>query len=290
MVGIKSGLWFVEVSPEIGGSIITCQYDGYNILRKAFDTAIAAKDILGVSSFPLVPYSNRISDGRFVFEGKEVYQKPNLPNHPDNLHGHGWQQPWSVIEAREDFCELEYRHAPNEWPWDYVARQRFLFENGQFVLEMDIKNLSDSNMPVGLGHHPYFQRTPHCSLKTGLRDMWLANDKVIPIEKVSVPADVDFSSGREIDSVRLDNCFTGWSGLAEFSWPDYPFKATMTGDEKQKFAVIFTPSGEDFFCVEGVTNMTDAFCRMDSAEEDGLYVLAPNETYAIRNVFKVEPV
>ncbi len=92
-------------------------------LRPAGPAALAQGDPRGTACFPLVPYSNRIRDGRFVFEGREIRLPRNFGDHPHSIHGHGWQAPWRVAEAAADAAVMEYRHRADAWPFDYDARQ-----------------------------------------------------------------------------------------------------------------------------------------------------------------------
>ena len=57
--------------------------------------------MLDAASFPLVPYVNRIRDGRFTFRGREVRLAPNMAGDPSPLHGQGWLSPWTVEEPDE---------------------------------------------------------------------------------------------------------------------------------------------------------------------------------------------
>jgi len=52
-----------------------------------------------MAAFPLVPYSNRIREGRFAFRGRTVALPLNRPPERHAIHGHGWQARWQVIEA-----------------------------------------------------------------------------------------------------------------------------------------------------------------------------------------------
>ena len=60
-------------------------------------------------------------------------------------------------------------------------------------------------------------------------------------------------------------------------WPERDARLTLRASEALRFLVIFTPKGEDFFCVEPVSHCTDAFNMAASGvEETGMAVLAPS--------------
>jgi aldose 1-epimerase len=97
-----SGPLVLELLPDLGGSIARFSYvDGeekVNIFR-ASDSV--PKTILDAASFPLVPFCNRIREGRFSFRGREVTLATNMPGDPSPLHGHGWLSAWEVEKASE---------------------------------------------------------------------------------------------------------------------------------------------------------------------------------------------
>ena len=50
--------------------------------------------------YPLVPFSNRIANGRLVFDGQAFKLEPNWPGVRHPMHGEGWARSWDV--ARHD--------------------------------------------------------------------------------------------------------------------------------------------------------------------------------------------
>ena len=60
-----------------------------------------------MACFPLVPYANRIANGRFAFAGDEVQLRRNWDRDPHPLHGQGWRSAWTI--------EHERRGAGHDW-------------------------------------------------------------------------------------------------------------------------------------------------------------------------------
>src|SRR3954469_18516930 len=126
VVRLTAGSLQLELSPWIGGAISAFDWTGEGssrgILRKCNNRL---EKPLDAASFPLVPYVNRIRDGRFTFRGREVRLQLNLPGDASPLHGQGWLNPWTVEDAAERRAMLSFRHQAGEWPWDYEAWQEF---------------------------------------------------------------------------------------------------------------------------------------------------------------------
>ena len=74
--------------------------------------------ILRCCHFPLIPYSNRIRNGRFRFRSVPIRLPENVAGSPHAMHGHGWQATWQLTGRDRTFCALAFRHdAESNWPW-----------------------------------------------------------------------------------------------------------------------------------------------------------------------------
>ena len=95
MVQLQAGDLSLDLAPEIGGSIASFRKAGIDVMRPLTDAARSAKNVLGVASFPMIPYANRIDGNQFSFEGERYAVPPNNGAEPFNVHGTGWTSPWS---------------------------------------------------------------------------------------------------------------------------------------------------------------------------------------------------
>ena len=273
----------VRVAPEIGGAIasysLTRGAARLDLMRPAPPHAVEPS-ILDFACFPLVPYSSRIRNGRFRFGGRDIRLPPNFGAYPHSIHGHGWQRPWTVVAQNADAINLEYRHPADAWPWTYSARQVITLDGEGLMMELSATNLSESPMPIGLGFHPYFPRAREARLKANVSSVWRMDDEVMPIERVRLLADLDLPGGVALSSITLDNGFEGWDGVARLDWPHLGIGLDLTASSLLAHRlVVYAPAAQDFFCVEPVSHMTDAFNRADQGEPDtGMRVLEPEET------------
>ena len=270
-------LW---IAPALGGSIVRYARRSargtVDWLRPAAQDALKAADPTGMACFPLVPFSNRIRDGRFAFGERSVALQPNFPPQRHAIHGQGWRAPWRVVEHGEATLFIEYIHDPGDWPWAYRARQGFALGAEGLEMTISVINESPEPMPAGLGLHPYFQRTPRATIRAGVAGVWQTDKDVMPTDHSVPPAGADPSLGIAADRVALDNVFTGWDGTAVLDWPERDARLTLRASEAFGFLVIFTPAGEDFFCAEPVSHCTDAFnLAAAGADGTGMAVLAP---------------
>jgi aldose 1-epimerase len=247
-------------------------------LRPASELAVSQSDGYEAAAFPLVPFSNRIRGGRFRFEGLDVALPLNRPPERHAIHGQGWQASWTAREVSTTSALLELRHAPDAWPWAYRATQRFALSPANLTVELALENESDAPMPAGLGWHPYFLRTPRTALTASVARIWLTDAEMLPSELAPSPVTACLAAGVTIDSVSLDNGFTGWSRRAVIDWPELGARLVMTAGPPLDFLTVFIPPSLPFFCVEPVSHATDAVNLAGAASEVGRRSLEPGAT------------
>lgn len=277
VVTLRAGHCELGVAPDCGGAIAFYRHRaGLDWLRPASAAALAARRSDAMACFPLVPFSNRVRDGRFAFVGRDVAMARNVPGQAHVEHGHGWQAPWRISAQTRTSMTIVYRHDLGDWPWRYEAQQRFALDNEGLTVDISTVNLSDTPMPIGLGLHPYFPRTARTRLTGNVMQMWATDDEVMPTTLTDVPAELRLARGLAVNSVALDNCFTGWSGSVRVEWPERCAALTMTATAPLSFLVVYTPPDEPYFCAEPVSNCTDAFNLAAQGRGDtGMIVLAP---------------
>ena len=278
----RNGLRLV-LMPDLGGSVRTFACNGRNLL---FPAADAPATPLETAAFPLFPFSGRIRDGRFAWNGRQVQLAPNFPPEPHAIHGQAWQAGWQVDSLGPDSVRLSYRHRPDRWPWAYNAVQTFdLLDNG-LQLRLDLQNLSDEAMPAGLGWHPYFPREG-ASLSANVSAVWTAESSMIPNRKSPLGPDTDLSAARPVRGLRLDNAFAASPADAEIAWQPGGPTVSIRSSPELTHLVVFVPEGERFFCVEPVSHAPDAVNADAGPEVTGLRSLAPGETLTARIVLRI---
>lgn len=272
-VEIGAGDYRLVAAPDRGGSILRFDWRGQPVLRPA-----TGPSILDTACFPLAPFSNRIAHGRFVVDGREVRLRPNFPgsDHPHPLHGFGWLAHWRVIRHEPAELVMEHIHPAGEWPWSYRAEQRLALGPAGLMMILAATNLSETPMPLGLGFHPYFPRDARTRY-TGLhRGEWHNDADCIPLTHEERDTPRDWWEGAPVGTRAVDTVYTGREGPLEIAWPDRGTRVTLACSDALSHTAVYSPAGEDFFCVEPVTHQTDAFNRGQ------LDLLAPGETRSIR--------
>ena len=271
-VELHAGELHLALAPQVGGSIASFhrawQEDGRqrrtDWLRPASAEGLARCDPLAMASFPLLPFCNRIRDGRASFEGRDIRFPPNHPGSasPHPLHGIGWQRPWSVLAATasEASLTLDVPASP-AWPWRFSARQDIALTDRQLAVGMTLTNTDDAAMPAGIGHHPYFPHTPGTRLSSVTAAMWLGDREAMPTALEVTDAVRQLRAGVTLSELDLDNNFVGWERRAEVDWPadaHGPRRGvTLDAQAPLDYFVLYCPGGADHFCAEPVSQCTD---------------------------------
>ena len=278
----------VAVCPEVGGCLTAFRHGGVDLMRPAGPEVVADGDVRGASCFPLVPFSNRIADAAFGFEGRVYRLEPNFPPEPHAIHGQGWQRPWKVLNARPTRLELGLSQRVPDTPLVYDARQTIAVEGSALTITLDLACRGEYPMPAGLGLHPFFVRTPGVALKANLSHVWLADGRKLPRERVDVPEGWRFRPPRPIDPLELDHCFDGFDGKASIVWPELARRLEIKTDPLFGHAVIYVPAGQSFFCFEPVSHVNDGFNLLDRGVFDtGVRVLKPGQRLTGKVTFEI---
>ena len=292
---MRAGAARLALAPEVGGAIAAYERNGQPILRPTPADAIAARDVLGFSSYPLVPFSNRIAGATLHWAGRAYPLERFLPGEAHAIHGNGWRRAWNVVETEPTRATLELVHAAlgqgaREWPFAYRARQRFELEPDALALTLSIRNESVTAFPFGLGWHPFFPRNAATVLGFAAGAVWQTDPTLLPMRLERISPAFDFSTPRAIGAATMDNCFAGWRPPARIAWPERALAVSIDADEACACIVVFVPRNGGFLAVEPVTHMADAFNRADAGEPDtGTRLLAPGARFSCTMRLSVTP-
>jgi aldose 1-epimerase len=256
---LRAGDLSLELAPQAGGSIARFFAHGVDLLRPTAASTLASGRGNESACYPLVPFSNRIANGRIAFDGESFDLQPNWPGLRHPMHGDGWARPWQVAQSDSNSSELVYEHdGASGWPLRYRASQIFRLSPEALTVQFALENLEARPVPGGIGLHPFFVRDEDSSLSFKARRVWLADAEVLPTKLVEVPENWDFAAPRRVADVALDNCFTGWDGKAEIVWPRRGLRMGLEASEPFRNVVVYTPPGRPFFCVEPVSHANGA--------------------------------
>ncbi len=293
-VTIVNGHWRVGLVPENGGCVASGQArvgDSWiDVLRPT------PADRLGerwdTASFPLIPWSNRIRNGRLLWEGT-AYRLRRWGTEDFAMHGTAVEFPWKVTDKGTDHATIRFdarRYYGVNFPWGFVATVTFTLEGPRFTWSMTIENVDDEAFPCGLGHHPYFVRrltsddgaplSEEASLQVNCERSYVLENGMAGGPAGTIPAVEDFRAPRPLGQDFVDSCQTARSSpiAATIEYPD-TLIVDIEADDLLSHVVVYLPVDEPFFAVEPVTNANDAFTlHAVGVPEVGVLSIKPGES------------
>lgn len=262
--------------PEIGGSIARFDLaDTRAILYPVADLATPAAE--GGGCFPLVPFSNRLRDGIFSFEGRDLAVSPNIPDSRRVVHGLGWRAVWTVVSRDVAGLTIAYDHGGGGgWPWPFTAIQCFRLDAAGLRIEMAITNQSTDAMPAGLGFHPYFPSKDSTTLSVSATGCEGVGNDGFPMAISDEIAVLDrLASGVS----RPRNCYlSGVRGDVELR--ELSSRTLLSASPNLDKLVIFNPPDSASLCVEPVSHRVGALNETGTPEKSaaGITILEPGRT------------
>lgn len=281
VVTLTSDHWRLQIDTDRGLRWLSGEVYLNDQWVDALPDCTKQQSVLKDCNFLLLPYSNRIRDGRFEWGGTH-HQLDKAEKHA--IHGTGRDQTWTIEHVSENHLTATFQSADSDkvnWPWPISARCDIQLQENRIVCSLECINLGSTDMPIGGGWHPYFvQRlgTADPILTVPVTGVYPdSNGDCLPVAAATdVPDNLDFSTPRALPpEQRIDHCFAGLSGPLVIHWPDINATITMTGSENVTHAILFNPD-QDFFALEPVTHANDAVNLRDIAPDAGIEPLQPD--------------
>lgn len=280
---LAAGSSQLTLVPEAGGAIVAWRIGAQSMFYESGAGAGPEWNPLAMASFPLVPYSNRIGGGSFIWDGAVHLLPPNRTGFVHPLHGVGWLRGWQIAACGDDVAVLRHEHRGDaDWPWAFSAEQRFTLAPAGLTVDLTVTNRSTDVAPLAIGMHPYFDAAG-AHLQFAAEQIWLADADQLPVRAMAPAATSDFAAGRAVVGCELDNCYDGWDGRATIWWDDRPLAMSILSD--LPCAVVYTPANADFFCFEPVPHSNNALNLGGAGRQ--MPTAAPGETIGARVAFDI---
>lgn len=285
---IQNDVWKVEIAPKTGASIAGLYAkiadEWHAVLRETPAKALDEGNPSNFSSFTLAPFSNRIKNARFEFEG-ETHQLRATTDDGNTQHGDVRGRPWRQVHA--DAYALEYMLTTKafedfNFPFPFIITLTYRLERNTLELSLRLKNIGDRAMPAGFGIHPYFNRTLAHSNEVELgfhaAAHYTLDSDSLPTGKVVRPkGDFDFSTPKALREQKMNDLYRGWSEPVTLTWPNVA-QLRLYADPIFEHLIIFTHA-DGSLAVEPVSNANDGFNLLTQGESgSGVQILDPGES------------
>jgi len=266
---------------EVGGGLRTYSVEGRDVVDGygADQMATAGRGQV------LIPWPNRLQDGRYEFDGRHHQLPLNELGHSNAIHGLVRWATWHVRERDAHRIVLGHLvHPQPGYPFSLEVAIEYELSDSGLTVRTTATNVGAEPCPYGGGAHPYLTcGTPTVdgiSLRVPARTVLRSDDRGIPVGVVPVEGtELDFRVGRELGDTKLDHGFTDLdrdeAGVARVEVVGgVDAGVTLWLDESYRYVMVFTGDHPDVnrrgLAVEPMTCAPNAF-----RSGDGLIRLEP---------------
>jgi aldose 1-epimerase len=272
---------YAGVVVSVGGGLRGLTYDGREVLLGYGEDEMAHAGI----GQHLFPWPNRITDGKYTFEGVDYELYLTEPARQNAIHGLTRWANWERLDdgSNEAVVEVGHRlHGQPGYPHQLDLKIRYELADGLEVTA-SATNVSASDAPYGYGTHPYLtvgRSIDECVLEFSAAE-WLevSPERMTPIGLSPVAGSpYDFHSARVIGDLDIDNAFTGLGGgewSVTLTDPDSGAKSVLTSDTPWMQLYTGGAIGRTALAVEPMTCPPNAFITGQN-----LVVLKPGDSHS----------
>jgi len=256
---------------EVGGGLREWTRDGVKVLAgyEADELCLAGRGQL------LIPWPNRIRDGRYELDGTAYQLSRSEPKLDNASHGLVRWASWQLVDRTGDSITVRHRLFPQSgWLWQLESQVTYRLGDDGLTVDTTVTNVGGGRAPFGYGTHPYINigDTPvgELTLRVPADQFVTVDERMLPTGTVDVGGTAyDFREARPIGDTALDTAFTGLTRDADGCWrvtldglPDLP-AVSLWGDEAFGWTQVFTgkaaAEGEHGVAIEPMTCPAEAF-------------------------------
>lgn len=233
----------------------------------------------------LIPWPNRLRDGRYNFDGVDYQLSLSEPARQNASHGLVRWERWDCIDRDEGSVTLALALVPQTgFPFELGLRLRYALDAERgLTVALTVDNLGVHRAPFGAGFHPYLDfgghDLDHAEVAVPARTMLITDERQIPVGREPVAGTpYELWPRRPLGSLRLDHGYTDLVGN-HVSVSVGGRTTELWWSEEFRYLQVFTPPIERFgataLAVEPMTCPANAF-----NSGDGLIVLEPGAQWS----------
>ncbi|MEZ5310095.1 MAG: aldose 1-epimerase family protein [Microthrixaceae bacterium] len=287
---------------EVGGGVRTYTKGGRDVLNPYSIDQMCD----GAHGTPLIPWPNRLADGRYNFDGQEHQVALTEPEKRNAIHGFLRWRSWVARDHTESAVTMCTRlHPLKGYPFALDIEVQYSLDSNGLTVSTTATNIGERPCPYGEGQHPYLSpgagQIDDCVLRLDASTRVLTDDErqlptgLEPVEGTPF----DFRIPRRLGSLAIDHAFTdlirdsdgrawvhltGTDGYTARMWVDrnHPLIQIYTAD------TLATDRGRSGLGTEPMTCPPNAFqtgesvIRLEPAESItttwGAELLSPGES------------
>lgn len=195
---------------EVGGGLRSWSRDGVELLAGY----AADEPCTSGRGQQLIPWPNRIRDGRYTFGGVERQLPLTEVEYLNASHGLVRWAPWRLLDRTDTSLTVGHRLFPQPgWDWHLESTTTYAVSPDGLTVTVRVANVGEGTAPFGYGAHPYVAigdapvEEVRVTIPAATRVE--VDDRLIPTATHPVEGTpYDFRAPRAIGQRRLDTAYT----------------------------------------------------------------------------------
>ena len=233
---------------EVGGGLRAYALGGWDVI----DGYGVQERCSGGRGQPLIPWPNRLRDGRYRWKGTELQLALSEPALQNAIHGLVRWSNWEV-RAREPARVVlgHVLYGEPGYPFMLALELEYVLGPRGLTVTTSALNIGPETCPYGAGMHPYFSfgapTIDDAMLKVPAGVRLVADERGIPVGEEPVDGGpLDFRSPREIGADQIDACFTDLDrdedgrARVELRAPDGSRAVSVWASGPYQYLMVFT--------------------------------------------------
>lgn len=269
---------------EVGGGLRS--YEGSQ--GPLLDGYSADEACSGGRGQPLIPWPNRVRDGRYEFGGASYQLALTEPAAQNAIHGLVRWANWTVADRAPDRVVMEYiLHPQTGWPGSLRLSIEYALHDRGLTVTTLATNVGQVTVPYGAGQHPYLtlgtESIDPLTLQVPARTHLESDQRGIPTAVHQVDGSpFDYRTARRLGDARLD---VGYTDLIRDD--DERARATIATEDGARRLELWVDRGYSYLMVfTGDTLAADARRRGLAIEP---MTCAPNAFQSGHGLVKLTP-
>jgi aldose 1-epimerase len=273
------------VVAEVGATLRSYRVGARDVL----DGFEADQQADGARGQPLIPWPNRVRDGRYDWEAETHQLALSEPALGNAIHGLVRWRNWALLDWSASRATFGLRLHPMPG-YPFTLGLSIQYELGVSGLRVCTRaeNLGTRACPYGVGFHPYLTLggpIDAARLTLPVEQRLIADERLVPVSSEAVAGTFyDFREPREIGALIIDTCFCSplrdQDGRARVTLADDDASVTLWLGEAFNYVMVYSgdtlaaPRRRRGLAVEPMSCEPNAF---ESGK--GLVALEPGDTH-----------
>lgn len=282
---------YIILSNSDSSSIVKiCLDEGGRLTRFSFNNTEVIADEEpsnykeNFASAILFPFTNRIKNGKYVFDNVQYELVCNEKVKTNAIHGLVYDKTFSFLnkEIHSDFARITLAYNENDgcdgFPFKYSIKLEYTLNNSGLFLKVIVKNEDIKPFPFTLGWHPYFlsSNLDKSKLSFNSTEKLISDNHGIVIGKEQMLENMPLAlKGR-----KFDDAYHLQSDMVSFITPNYQLQ--LKSSALNNYLQIFTPDSKKVIAIEPMTGVSNSFNN-----NIGKQVLNPEEDFLIEWQMKI---